>query len=627
MEKQFFISVLAYGKLCDMARQAVADLDYEDTEIQIYDCNVDTLPATVEQATNQGCEIFVAGAGNAAAFSRCSQAHLVEIRIGTVDYLRAIRKAVQIGTRPLIAVYRYGRAVDLPLLEELSGVKLELLQYEDSADLYQGVQRSEADVVIGASHAVEIAEELHRKHVLLYFSEASMRSALRRARDLAVDLQKNMFGFRLNQTVLSHAPFGFVATDDRGRILVFNRMLRRQTGLEDVRVQGRPLSEVVPALAPEDFLAGDEMQTDQRRLINGAMQRCVQLRVEDRGKSFGSLTFLYPDNARRSRSEPGEGERFRAHHSWKDAVSLSPAMQSMIREAKLLADQPYPLAIGGEAGVGKSFFAQCIHSGSRRAREPWLSINLAALPDQDAPRILFGVEDGSAVRQGLLELAQEGSVLLQGIGSSTAAVQSCILQVLTDGQFRRIGGVFPVPFRARFITAFNEGDPALLRDDLWQRLSVFRVEVPPLRRREEDIPALFSLLAQERGVSLRRQGADFDALLRFYSWPGNLSELSAVCQRYLFYLRQTEKPSPSARHQLLIRAIGEDELFAEYRRRYPVLRDPSSAAPEELLPAIEHMKQLLKVSNDRLAEKLSLSRTTLWRIKKENERKQAEIKS
>ena len=201
--------------------------------------------------------------------------------------------------------------------------------------------------------------------------------------------------------------------------------------------------------------------------------------------------------------------------------------------------------------------------------------------------------------------------------ADTDTVQSCILKVLTERQFRRLGGTAPIPFRAKLITTINsENAREHIRENLWQRLSVFSLEVPPLRSRKEDILPLFLHLSRDSGINPRWFGTEAEELLQFYSWPGNLAELSSVCKRFAFLIRQVEKPSPSARQNLLIQAIGENTLFREFLKKYPFLDNPGSVSPAELANALDHIKHLLKYNNDKLAEKLSLSRTTLWRLKK-----------
>ena len=617
MTKKYKICILTYGKLGEIAQKVVKESEYEDTEIMLRESNTDTIHQVVDAAVGEGCEIFIAGGENAAEFMRYSREHLVELRPGNIDYLKALKKTSELGQKPLIAAHRYGRSVDIALLEELSGKHIDLLLYEDSSELFHGISDSNADVVIGTSHALEIAQELQKKGVLLYYSEETIRSAVRRARNLAQDLQMNALQAKINQAIINYSPLGIAVTDEYGQIVLFNRTIRKQTGMESARVNGRQLSDLIPSLDPRTFLGSENNQADQRKLINGTMLRCTQTRIDDRGKTIAVLTTLYPDNTRRTKSAASEKGEFRAHYTWKDAIGNSPAAETAIQQAKLLADQIYPLVIKGEPGVGKNFFAQCIHNGSLHSGDPYISINTAAVPDQEASRILFGSEDSTGIHAGLLELAKNGTVVLQELDSATETVQSCFLKVLTERQFRRLGGTNIIPFRARVITTINnEHAREHIRENLWQRLSVFCLEVPPLRSRKEDILPLFLHLSQDSGINPRWFGTEADELFQFYSWPGNLSELSSVCKRFAFLLRQVEKPSPSARQNLLIQAIGEDVLFNDFLSRYPFLYHPGAASPDELAAALDHIKHLLKYNNDKLAEKLSLSRTTLWRIKK-----------
>ena len=628
MAEKYKICILTYGKLGEIAQKVAETSEYDDTEILLLESNVDTIHKAVDTAVGQGCEIFIAGGANAAEFMRYSHEHLVELRPSNIDYLKAIRKALEIGHKPLIATHRFGRSVDIVLLRELSGVEIELLLYEDSSELYHGIYDADADVVIGASHAVETAQELQKKSVLLFYSEETLRSAIRRARNLAQDLQKNSFNVKINQAIVNHAPFGIAVTDEQGQIVLFNRAIRKQTGMESARVNGRQLSDLIPSLDPKTFLGNENNQIDQRKLINGTMLRCTQTRIDDRGKTIAVLTTLYPDNTRRSKAVGSEKGDFRATYTWKDAVGNSPAAGEAIRQAKLLADQIHPIVIKGEPGVGKNFFAQCIHNNSMHAGDPYISINTAAIPDQEASRILFGSEDTSGSRAGLLELAENGTVVLQELGNASDIVQSCFLKALTERQFHRLGGTAPIPFRAKLITTINsEKAREHIRENLWQRLSVFSLEVPPLRCRTEDILPLFLHLSRDSGINPRWFGAEAEELLQFYSWPGNLAELSSVCKRFAFLIRQVEKPSPNARQNLLIQAIGEDTLFREFLKKYPFLGNPGSAPPAELAAALDHIKHLLKYNNDKLAEKLSLSRTTLWRIKKASQENAADPES
>lgn len=160
--------------------------------------------------------------------------------------------------------------------------------------------------------------------------------------------------------------------------------------------------------------------------------------------------------------------------------------------------------------------------------------------------------------------------------------------------------------------------PAGILPGLWHLLSVLKVEVPPLKERREELPALFRMFAaQEASLAGRGRARALKAseeVLRYYSWPGNLNELSAVSRRYTALSAETASITPVMRHQLLIQAIGEENLFREILSRHPALLNAAKSPTGELLAGLKDLKQVLRYNNNTIAEKLSLSRTTLWRL-------------
>lgn len=624
MAPKYRICFLGYGQLSELARPVLEQLEFDDTEVLLVDCNVESLPGTVNKALADGYDMFIAGSANAAEFRRYSYAHLVEISIGTVDYLLAIKKALTLGQHPVIATYSYGRELNIPLLEELSGAELELVRYEDSLELEDGLAHAKGDVIIGASHASELAARMGHKSVLLSPGANSILSAVRRARNFCMELEKERQNSKTIQAILNNVPVGLIVSDAQGAITLCNPAARQFTQLGKTRVLGKLMGDVLPTLSPADFLQSEEREQDRRRLLNGSMIRCVQSRIEDNDRPLGVLTTLFPDNSRRKHAEEQNASRYTARSQWKDLVGTSPAIKEVVRQANACASSDYPLVLEGEGGSGRNFIAQCIHNGSLRAKEPYLPLNTAILPDAEAARVLFGSEDSRETRPGLLELAQGGTIVLQNLPAASFVVQSCLLQVLTQQHFFRLGGTTPVPFRARFVTILAPGDAQQsILPDLRQRLGVLRLCIPPLRKRREDIVPLFTaLLAQECELAHLRPPAVAREPLERYAWPENLSELSAACKRYVFLLSQSSNQTANARYLLLLQAIGEDNLFRELLAQHPALADIPSNPPQEVLAGIEDIKHLLKYNNDKVAEKLNLSRTTLWRMLKSKEQKE-----
>jgi DNA-binding NtrC family response regulator len=198
-----------------------------------------------------------------------------------------------------------------------------------------------------------------------------------------------------------------------------------------------------------------------------------------------------------------------------------------------------PVLVTGETGVGKELVARAIHDYSVRATEPFVAVNLAALAPSLIESELFGHERGAftgatARRAGRFELAAGGSLFLDEIGDLDSALQTKLLRVLSDGTFERIGGSDVLTTRARIIAATNKpvrpsDEGSTLREDLYYRLAVIEIEVPPLRARRSDIPLLVAHALQ--GSPARAVSEEAMDRLCAYDWPGNVRELVHVIQR------------------------------------------------------------------------------------------------
>ena len=220
-------------------------------------------------------------------------------------------------------------------------------------------------------------------------------------------------------------------------------------------------------------------------------------------------------------------------------VGTSAAMLAIWKLIGRAAASDAPVLITGETGTGKDLIARAIHDYSRRSDQPLVAVNLAALPPSLIESELFGHERGAFTgatgrRSGRIELAGSGTLFLDEIGDLEPAMQSKLLRVLQDGSFERVGSGEPLVSRARLVSATNKpvrpGEPgATLREDLYYRLAVIEIEVPPLRMRRSDIPLLVAHALQ--GTQARAVSEDAMAHLLSYRWPGNVRELMHVLQR------------------------------------------------------------------------------------------------
>jgi transcriptional regulator with GAF, ATPase, and Fis domain len=233
-------------------------------------------------------------------------------------------------------------------------------------------------------------------------------------------------------------------------------------------------------------------------------------------------------------------------HSIADTiVGADSGLRDVMERVKQVAPTDVPVLLLGDTGTGKEVVARAIHAGSRRATAPVVRVNCGALPPGLLDSELFGHEKGSftgavAARKGWFERADGGTLFLDEVGELPLDAQVRLLRILQDGTFERVGGVRTLTVDVRIVAATHRDLREMVargtfREDLWYRLGVFPIRIPPLRERPEDIPALASHFAWRAGkrlggVPLALSGDDIELLVA-YPWPGNVRELASVVER------------------------------------------------------------------------------------------------
>jgi PAS domain S-box-containing protein len=230
---------------------------------------------------------------------------------------------------------------------------------------------------------------------------------------------------------------------------------------------------------------------------------------------------------------------------FEEIVGASPALQSVLSSIVKVAPTDSTVLITGETGTGKELIARAIHKHSQRSGQTFISVNCASIPSSLIASELFGHEKGAFTgavqrRQGRFELAHLGTIFLDEVGELPAETQVALLRVLQERQFERVGGNRVLPTDVRVIAATNRDLTAAIaagafRADLFYRLNVFPIEVPPLRKRKEDIPMLVEYFvkryAEKAGKQIRKIDKNTLELCQSYSWPGNIRELQNIVER------------------------------------------------------------------------------------------------
>ncbi len=312
-------------------------------------------------------------------------------------------------------------------------------------------------------------------------------------------------------------------------------------------------------------------------------------------------------------------------------IGKSSSMVELLQKVQKVARTKTTVLILGESGTGKELIAKAIHYLSDRARYPFITINCAAIPGELLESELFGYEKGAFTgaesrKLGKFELADRGTIFLDEIGEMELSLQAKLLRIIEDGILERVGGIKPVPVDVRIIAASNrdlseEVRKGRFREDLFYRLNVFPITVPPLRERKEDIPLLveyflkkFSAELKQPLKSLSREAMD---LLLSYNWKGNVRELENTIERALI-LSDGEFIKPE-HISLIPQSCGPDRLF-ELIPMDGSLEETSRAALR--IAESERIKRALKETKGnklRAAELLRVSyKTLLTKIKEYN---------
>lgn len=346
--------------------------------------------------------------------------------------------------------------------------------------------------------------------------------------------------------VLSLVRDGVVAFDGDGRVTLVNRRAEQIMGRQAISVLGTPVAEVIPEVDVADVL-GQGMHVEDVVVRQAGKNLVVsKAPLEREGRVLGGvITLREASEIEKLETRLRAELRSKGHvarYTFADIVGESPAIRAVVRRAQKMAAGPGTVLILGESGTGKELLAQAIHNASPRRNFPFLAVNCAALPESLLESELFGYEEGAFTgarrggKPGFFEEAHRGTIFLDEIGDMPPQLQARLLRVLQQKEVVRIGGTRVIPVDVRVIAASNRDlrqlvAQGLFRSDLYYRLNVLPLYVPPLRERKEDIASLVEYFLRAHKSALKITREIMDAFLR-YDWPGNIRELEN-CIEYL----------------------------------------------------------------------------------------------
>jgi transcriptional regulator with PAS, ATPase and Fis domain len=360
--------------------------------------------------------------------------------------------------------------------------------------------------------------------------------------------------------IFDHMPIGINFVDENGYIVRINQAMLDYFNLTHATTAGKHISEVEPSSRLPIVLKTQKAEVAHRHRFSDGREAIVhRVPVLDAGKIIGALgiilfgdlqeIYMLAQKNKLLQKKLADYEKdqivYRTKYCLADIIGSSPSIRACKEQAKRIARSNSNVLITGESGVGKELFAHSIHEESSRRKGPFIRVNCAAIPETLLESELFGYEEGSFTgakkggQPGKFELANDGTLFLDEIGDMPYMMQAKILRVLQEREFERVGGTEIRQVNVRVIAATNADLEKLVqsggfRSDLFYRLNVLSLKIPPLRERREDIASLVyhfqGAIYQENGVYANIATACLDELAR-YDWPGNIRELRNVVEK------------------------------------------------------------------------------------------------
>ncbi|MEG1275677.1 MAG: PrpR N-terminal domain-containing protein [Ruthenibacterium sp.] len=620
MENSGKVYFIGYKKLSDMARVILSRPEFSD--VVLVDSGVDQLHHVIDEATANGCEVFVAGSANAAELRRYSGVPLIELQVRLIDYLLAVRKAFSMGRFPVVAVYRYAKTISLTDFPTLFDSPVACIEYTSSEELLEKLAASGADVAVGASQVNEAAEQLNMQSVFVHPGQETIAEAVLRAHSLRNTLHKERRNAEFVNTIVSESTTGIIGLSERREVLLVNSAAKRLTGSTAEQLRRTGLRQLIPDEEFNALMEGDKKNVCLLRPLDGKPLKVQLTKIEEHGRSLGALLLLERPISTDACTAPDQISAFSYLPGFYDVVHLSPAMQKTMTSAKKLGAVPdMPLFVVGEHGAGKELLTQSIYSAFYADKGDYVCLNCATVSDSEAARLFHGPVGKTVAAQDarMLDPAGVGVLVLENIWEASGKLQSALVWAASGcaEAFTVNCGGSPPPFK--IITVVPDEQLSLfekqVRPDLRYLLQTLTLPVPPLRERKEDVMQLFARCLKGSSVQNRTDytlDAGLSPILTGYSWPGNMYELRAVCQRYALGLA-ADRLTLVGKKRLLISCIGEDALFADVLASADGCANPDALSGTALAELAERLKSVLLYSNDQIARKLGISRTSMWR--------------
>ncbi len=626
------------SRLSDLFLDIAAEYN-ERAELRVITRGFEDIVREIEAAGAERPDVVVAGGSNGAYLKPRLPLPVVVINPTGFDVMHALARARRDAES--VALVTHGDTPDeVRRFVAAYGMDVVFASYQSRQDAESCVldlRDRGVGAVVGPGLVTDLAAQAGMNAVFLY-SRDSVRAAFDTALEVVQATRRESQRRQRLDNLLQHLRDGVVALDAQGRVEAINQRLATALGIDAKQAAGQPLLDIAPnllGLLPDTD--GDTLGTV--RGVNYVIHRGPLASTGTGTGAADGTVFTFQESRAverldRTLRSGQRAQQFTARYRLDDLIGTSAPMERVRTLVRRYAKSDATVLVLGESGTGKEMVAQGMHQLSARRDFPFVAINCGAFPEALLESELFGYEEGAFTgarkggKTGLIEAAHRGTLFLDEIGEMPLPLQSRLLRVLQEREVVRLGAAEPTRVDIRIVAATHRAltdavEAGTFRADLYYRLNILSIALPPLRERPGDVMPLASeLLVQaarrEPRLLLRIADAEVAARiiagigepLRRYAWPGNVRELQSVIERIAVELADAEADGAITRD--VLRAIAPEVFASAVRGKKAALtlRERSRGAEAEEIRAA-----LAAHGGDRdaVCAALGISKTTLWR--------------
>lgn len=499
-----------------------------------------------KQAEKDGFEAIISRGGTSELLKNKCRLTIVEIFENQFEILYAIQEGMNYGKKLALVWYDEALYADGFIFKSLQ-VDIKLYKYNTKSELEKQVAKAVqdgAEVIISGAYGVEFSKRLGKTGVIVGCNKDTILNSIKQAQKIVSVKLDEKVKRKNTETIIKNVHDGIIAIDYDGIITTFNPAVEKMLNIDAKNAIGQNYLSIIPNIPFSEVLENED-QYNFLLDIGTSTVSVNEIKLELNGKLIGAVATFQDatiiqnieEQIRKKLYLKGQVARYNFH----DIIGSSKALNMIKNTASKYAKSEQTILLYGETGCGKEMFAQSIHNNSMRRNGPFVAINCAELSDELFKSELFGYEEGAFTgakkggKQGLFQVAHKGTIFLDEIGELPISLQTSLLRVIQEKTIRPIGSDKIIPIDVRLIVATNKNLSKMVveqkfRQDLYYRLNVLNINIPPLRERREDIPLIIKEISKATGTALNIDDESMDIFMN-YNWPGNIRELQNFINR------------------------------------------------------------------------------------------------